>query len=199
MRGEGGQAARREHRVFLLASYWDVTRQPDSLLDVLKYARAPVWQSSFQYEPVALWRAQAHEMRGDLVSARAEYDTALALADSAIRKYPDDFAPHAARGRALAGLGRRAEALAEEPKIRANFLFKDRWVRETMLLDIALIHGTLGDADGAVRVLDEILQEKYTHVTVHMLRLYPDWDRVREHPKFQALLAKYANHPNVRS
>jgi hypothetical protein len=50
-----------------------------------------------------------------------------------------------------------------------------------------------------VAVLEELLSQKYAGVTVHVLRLYPDWDRVRDHPRFQALLRKYANHPNLRA
>jgi hypothetical protein len=199
MSGAAGRKARRDHWVFPLLSYWYVTRQPDSMLHILKYERQRVVKSAFQYEPIALWRAGAHDMRGDQIAARAEYDSALTLADSGIRAYPDDFAPHVARGLALVGLGRRAEALAEEPKIRANFLFKDVWVRENMLLGIAMIHEHLADADGTVAVLEEVLSQKYTSLTVHQLRLYPDWDRVRDHPKFRALLTKYATHPNVRS
>lgn len=199
MYGEGGRLARQKGWVYPLMSYWFLTRQPDSMLAVLKQERQRVWQSAFQYEPVALWRAAAHEMRGDQQAARAEYDSALALADSGIRTYPDDFSPRGARATALAGLGRRAEALEEVRKIRENFLFKDAWVREGMLIGEAAMHAKLGDADATVAILEELLSQKYTNVTVHLLRLYPDWDRVRDHPRFRALLAKYANHPNVRS
>ena len=41
-------------------------------------------------------------------------------------------------------------------------------------------------------LLARILAEP-SDVTVHTLRLYPLWDPIREHPKFKALLAKYAS------
>jgi len=199
MRGEGGRRARQNKAVYLLMSYWYMLRQPDSMLAALAWERQRLWQGPFSYEPLASWRATAHEMRGDQAAARAGFDTALALADSGIRKYPDDFAPHFSRAIALAGLGRRDEALAEIPNIRANFLFKDIWQREGMLTGIALIQVKARDAGAAVATLEEVLSQKYAGVTVHTLRLHPDWDPIRDDPRFQALLKKYANHPNVRS
>jgi serine/threonine protein kinase len=199
MRGEGGRIARRKGWTYALINYWLFERQPDSLLFVLQQERQRVYQDAFLFEPVALWFAAAHELRGDQAAARAAYDSALALADSGVRTYRDDFSVHVARGLALAGLGRRAEALDEVRKVRENFLFKDVWVRETMLWGISQVHATLGDANATVGTLEEILSQRYAGLTIHVLRLDPAYDRVREHPRFQALLRKYANHPNLRS
>ena len=199
MRGEGGRIARRNGWIYPLINFWLIERQPDSLLLVLKQQRQPVFQSSFAFEPVALWSAAAHDLRGDARAARAANDSALVIADSGIRQYPQDFSPHESRGMALAGLGRRAEALDEVRKIRENYLFKDVWVRERMVIGIARIHALLGDVDGTVDNLEQILKERYAGLTIHQLRLQPDWDRVRAHPRFQALLNRYASHPNVRS
>ena len=138
-------------------------------------------------------------MRGETAAARAAYDSALAVADSAIRMYPDDFSVHVARGLVLAGLGRRTEARDEVRAARAAFLFRDVWVRETILRGVALIYAKLGDAAATVEALEEILSQRYTACTVHVLRLDPGYDRVRGDPRFQALLRKYASHPNVRS
>ncbi len=43
--------------------------------------------------------------------------------------------------------------------------------------------------------LDEIegLLARPSNLSVHKLRLDPRWDQIREHPRFQALLAKYEN------
>jgi serine/threonine protein kinase/Flp pilus assembly protein TadD len=199
MRGEGGRIARRNGWIIPQINFWLFERQPDSLLFVLKEGHQPVFQSAFVFEPAALWSAAAHELRGDLEAARAAYDSALAVADSGVRMYRDDFSVHVARGAALAGLGRRAEALDEVRKVRENFLFKDVWVREIMLAGIAQIHAKLGDANATVGALDEILSQRYAGLTIHVLRLDPAYDRIREHPRFRALLKKYANHPNLRS
>jgi tetratricopeptide (TPR) repeat protein len=199
MRGEGGQIARRDGWTYRLINFWLLERQPDSLLRVLEGERRRVFQSSFQFEPVALWSAAAHELRGDSRAARAAYESALAAADSGIRTYPDDFAPHLSRGVALAGLGRRAEAEDEVRKVRENYLYQHAWIRERMMVGIALIYAMLGDANATVDNLEQILKQPYTGLTIHQLRLRPEWDRVRGHPRFQALLTRYANHPNLRS
>ena len=68
---------------------------------------------------------------------------------------------------ALAGLGRRAEALDEVRKIRQNFLYKDLWVRETMLRGIAHIHAVLGDGDATAADLEQMLSQQYTGLTIH--------------------------------
>ena len=67
-----------------------------------------------------------------------------------------------------------------------------------MVLGIAEIYAGLGDAEATVAVLEEMLSQRYTGVTIHLLRLHPNFDRVRDHPRFQALLEKYADHPNLR-
>ena len=56
----------------------------------------------------------------------------------------------------------------------------------------AIILAQLGESDAA---LDEIERQLAgpSKVTVHTLRLDPRWDPIREHPRFKALLAKYAN------
>jgi TolB-like protein/Flp pilus assembly protein TadD len=199
MHGEGGRVARRNGWIYPEMVFRFLERQPDSMLLVLKEARRSAFQSSFAFEPVALWSAAAHELRGDQRAARAAYDSALSVADSGIRKYADDFSVHQARGMALAGLGRRAEALDEVERIRQNFLYKDHWVRETMLRGIARIHALLGDGEATVAELEQILSQRYTGLTIHVLRSDPGYDRVRDHPRFRALLSKYANHPNLRS
>src|SRR4051812_7172969 len=199
MQGEGGRLARQNDWLYPQIGFWLLEREPDSLLLVLERARQSAFQGSFSFEPVALFAAAAHNLRGDTGAARAAYESALIVADSGIMKYPDDFSVHLARGKALAGLGRRAEAVDEIGKIRQNFLYKDQWVREGMQLGIAEIYAALADAEATVAAVEEMLSQRYTGVTIHLLQLHPNFDRVRDHPRFQALLQKYANHPNLRS
>lgn len=199
MRGEPGRVLRRNGGVHGWINFLYTERQPDSLLQLLKESREPVFQGAFSFEPIALWSAAAHELRGDSAAARAAYDSALVIADSAVRRYPQDFSVHQARGMSLAGLGRRAEALEEVRTIRGNYLNRDVWVRERLVIGIAHIHAELGDAKATVDDLEELLSRRETALTIHVLRLDPGYDRIRRDPLFQALLTKYANHPNLRS
>ena len=49
-----------------------------------------------------------------------------------------------------------------------------------------------GDVDAALDEIEQLLAGP-GFLSVHMLRLDPRWDPIREHPRFQALLAKYEN------
>ena len=46
--------------------------------------------------------------------------------------------------------------------------------------------------DEAVDLIAQLLDEP-SALTVHLLRLDPIWDPIRDNPRFQALLAKYEN------
>ena len=57
---------------------------------------------------------------------------------------------------------------------------------------VAAIYATLGREGQALDILERLLESHYPDaITVHELRLSPDWDPLRDHPRFQALLEKY--------
>jgi hypothetical protein len=71
----------------------------------------------------------AHRLRGDTAAARAIYDSTVALLERAASR-ADEPGAHAIRGMALAGIGRREEAMREvrwlerhEPADRSNSWF----------------------------------------------------------------------------
>ncbi len=93
----------------------------------------------------------------------------------------------------MAGLGRRQEALREARWLQQSVVYRvdaldGRYVAE----ERARILAQAGEVDAA---LDEIEQDLAGpgRLSVHALRLDPRWDPIREHPRFQALLAKYEN------
>ena len=101
---------------------------------------------------------------------------------------------HQARGHALAGLGRREEALAEIRAMRESFIYrKDAFLRQYIGVGMARVFADLGDANSAVDELERVMSQPRNGFTVHRLRLEPAWDRVRDHPRFRALLTKYAS------
>jgi serine/threonine-protein kinase len=110
-----------------------------------------------------------------------------------VAELPDDWRVHAARGLALAGLGRRDEALREA-----------RWLQQSMVYREDARHGGLaaenraqilaqaGEADTALDEIERLLTMP-SWLSVHTLRLEPLWDPLREHPRFQRLLEQYGN------
>ncbi|MFN2315652.1 MAG: protein kinase [Gemmatimonadales bacterium] len=164
-------------------------RQADSLLLLLGATDTTTFETQFSFVPAALYAAWAHRLRGDHGAARAQFDSARALLDAVVLQQPDDPRVHAARGLALAGLGRRVEALQEARWLEQSTIYRNDAYEGPMWAEQrARILAQLGDAEAA---LDEIegLLSRPSWVSVHMLRLDPLLDPIREHPGFQALLA----------
>ncbi len=166
-------------------------RQADSMLQVLTTARVGVFDNVYFLLPGSLHAAWAHQLRGDGPAARAAFDSARVLLDSVMSELPNDWRVHAARGLALAGLGRRDEAFREARWLRQSLIYReDAFWGPLLAEDRARILAQAGESGAA---LDEItrLLARPSFLSVHTLRLDPLWDPIRDHPRFKALLAKY--------
>ncbi len=185
--GDFGMAGAQRARLLL----WE--RNPDSLLALLGGAPDAVFEGQGFFLPTSLYAAWAHELRGDDVAAQAAFDAARVLLDSVLAVLPDDWRVHAARGLALAGLGWRQEALREARWLQQSVVYREdaydgRFVAE----ERARILAQAGELNTALDEIEELLGGP-GYLSVHRLRLDPRWDPIREHPRFQALLAKYEN------
>ena len=128
----------------------------------------------------------------DEAGAREALLKAKGLAEADVKQHPDDASTHAGLAETLAWLGEKEAALAAIK--RAKELLpesKDAFGGADITVTEAQIHATLGDAAGAVAILDGLLQRP-SAVTVAMLKINPIWDSIRQDPRFQALLTKYA-------
>jgi len=161
---------------------------------MLQIARVEVFEGQDFFLPSALYAGWAHQLRGDH-AARAAFDSARARLDSALSELPDDWRVHAARGLALAGLGRRDEALREARWLRQSVVYREGYRNGAILAeDRARILAQAGDAEAALDEIERLLAGP-SLLSVHTLRLDPRWDLIREHPRFKALLAKYGSGP----
>jgi len=170
--------------------HWE--RNADSLLQVLTMARAPVFEGQDFLLPSSLYAAWAHRLRGDRPAARAAFDSARVLLDSVVRELPDDWRVHAARGLALAGLGRRDETLQETRWLQQSVVYREDALQGPQVAeDRARILAQAGEVEAALDEIERLLAGP-SWLSVHTLRLDPLWDPIRDHPRFKALLAKYA-------
>jgi len=100
---------------------------------------------------------------------------------------------YAARGLALAGLGRRDEAQREARWLQRSEVYRGSTFSRPVLAESrALILAQAGDAEAALDEIERLLAGP-SWLNVHRLRLDPRWDPIRKHPRFKALLAKYGS------
>ncbi len=187
---EGGDfGTARAQRVLLLL--WE--RNPDSLLALLGSARDAVFEGQLLFLPTSLYAAWAHQLRGDDVAAHAAFDSARLLLDSVLAALPEDWRVHAARGLALAGLGRRQEALREARWLQQSVVYReDAYDGRLVAEQRARILAQAGGVDTALDEIEQLLAGP-GFLSVPRLRLDPRWDPIREHPRFQRLLEQYEN------
>lgn len=168
--------------------FWE--RQSDSLLLFLARARVAVFEGQPFLVPTSLYAAWAHRLKGDRPAARAAFDSALVLLDSVVGERPDDWRVHAARGLALAGLGRGDEARREARWLQQSVVYReDAFDGPTVAEDRARILAQAGDADPALDEIRKLLAEP-SWLSAQTLRLDPLWDPIRSLPGFKALLAQ---------
>ena len=166
-------------------------RQGDSLLHFVQTARTPVFVSENELFPSSLCTAWAHQLRGDSVAAMAAFDSARVFLDSVIADIPHDRRVHAARGLALAGLGRRREALLEALWLEQSVGYRqDAFQGSRAAEDRARILALTDHADEALDEIERLLTRP-SWLSAHLLRIDPLWDRLRDHPRFVKLLASH--------
>ena len=127
-----------------------------------------------------------------MAKAKTSYEQARSGAEAAVRESPEDGPRHALLGLIYAGLGRCEEAVVEA-KRAVEFLpeTKDAFDGPILVISRARIILMCGDADTALALIERSLQTS-AGITIHELRLDPVWDGLRDDPRFQQMLTKFA-------
>jgi tetratricopeptide (TPR) repeat protein len=160
---------------------------------MLEAGRVTVFDGQDFFLPASLYAAWAHQLRGDRAAAKAAFEVARVRLEPALRELPDDWRVHAARGLALAGLGRGGEALGEAGWMERSQVYRgDAHQGRIMAEDRARILAQAGYADEALDEIERLLAQP-SWLSVHTLRLDPRWDPIRSQPRFQAALKKYGS------
>jgi TolB-like protein/Tfp pilus assembly protein PilF len=125
---------------------------------------------------------------GDIKEAERSFTAAREVAARTVREQPDYAPAWSQLGLIDAGLGRKAEAMAEGKRACELLpLSKDSWEGPFYINNLALIYVWVGEKDLA---LEELARSSRIAVGINYgeLKLDPAWDPLRQDPRFQELL-----------
>jgi TolB-like protein/DNA-binding winged helix-turn-helix (wHTH) protein len=127
---------------------------------------------------------------GDANGARDRYEAALHALEAVVESEPGDSGLQSLLGIVYSGLGDEAAALRHANRASSQRPFADDPIGGA---DSELLRATalarLGDADAAIPALERLLAGP-SNLTVDVLRLDPDFDRLRGDRRFAWLVAK---------
>jgi TolB-like protein/DNA-binding winged helix-turn-helix (wHTH) protein/Flp pilus assembly protein TadD len=152
-----------------------------------------VLATSERYYPKVLLEAEVLGFLGEMVRAKAAYETARTLLEAESRKVPNDARVHSALGLAYAGLGRKDDAIREG--VLATQLCpveRDAWSGPDYRRELARIYTMVGEFDKAVAELRQLLSVPNRWISSACLELDPRWAPLRAHPGFRRLLGQHS-------
>jgi serine/threonine-protein kinase len=136
----------------------------------------------------AIVLAQTHHARGDLARARIYADSARLAFEERIRGAPDDAQSHVILGLALAYRGRKAEAVAAGEKGVALLpIAADAYTGPYIQHQLVRIYLLVGESEKALDRLEPLLKVPY-YLSPGWLRVDPEFEPLRKHPRFQRLV-----------
>jgi tetratricopeptide (TPR) repeat protein len=142
--------------------------------------------------PNSLLAAYAHRLLGEQEKSREAYESARSLLEAEVKKYPDDPRYHSSLGIACAALGRKEEAIREGKKaVELLPVSEDAFYGLPYVEDLAFIYTLTGESEAALDRLDFLLSRP-SWISVSWLQMDPQWDLIRNQPRFIQLLEKYS-------
>ncbi|MEJ2719636.1 MAG: protein kinase [bacterium] len=138
------------------------------------------------------WAGKVYSAMGKPELAYASYDSMRSILERDLVKTPDNCYMHGSLGIAYAGIGRKEDAIREGKRaVELLPVSKDALSGPSLVWTLAVIYTMVGEYDAAIDEYEYLLSIP-SGVSVNGLRLDPDVDRLRDHPRFQALLEKYS-------
>jgi serine/threonine protein kinase/TolB-like protein/Tfp pilus assembly protein PilF len=123
------------------------------------------------------------------VKARSACETAVAALEKAVSERGEVPELHSYLGLAYAGLGRKADALREaERAVSLAPVSRDPYEAPYHVIALAKTYAQVGELDQAMNQIEYLLSIP-SCFSVGLLRLDPDWDRLRGYPRFEKLLS----------
>ena len=124
------------------------------------------------------------------------YDEARSILEAKIQQYPEDARFRGSLGIAYAGLGRKEDAIKEE-NLAIKLVSNHAVIYPYRIEELARIFVMVGQHDEAIEKLEHLMSI-HGPFSVHLLRLDPAWDPLRNHPRFKKLIEQQS-HRSFRS
>ncbi|MFH1374138.1 MAG: protein kinase [bacterium] len=140
-----------------------------------------------------LIKAEAYRFWARDSLSQVYYDSARVVAEQRSKVQPHSAFNTMTLGSAYAGLGRVSDAIREGRKaVDLLPVSQDALYGPGLIEELASIYVLAGEHDLAIDQL-EVLMSIPSGIAIYDLRHHPEYDPLRDHPRFQALLEKYEN------
>jgi TolB-like protein/Flp pilus assembly protein TadD/predicted Ser/Thr protein kinase len=166
-------------------------RNYQAALDRVAHYPQPVLTDLVSFSPKSLVVCECYHRMEEPERARQACEQAVLLLESEAEDRPEDPRVHSALGMGYALLGHKEEAIREgETAVLMVPLSEQAEFGPHYEGLLAWIYARVGEPDEALDRIEYLLSIPST-LTVARLRLHPDWDPLRDHPRFQEILEKY--------
>jgi serine/threonine-protein kinase len=140
----------------------------------------------------AIWIGYVYWLMKEPELSHSSLDSARILLEKEVKELPDVYRTRRLLGIAYAGLGRKEEAIREgKLAVELYPVSKDAIRGPANVLYLALIYVMVGEYDAALDKIEYLLSIPCT-LSVPLLRFEPQWDPLRDHPRFKRLLEEYS-------
>jgi len=138
--------------------------------------------------PYYLAKAELHSRRGHTEFARLYYDSARVRVEARLREEPHEAFNHVDLGIALAGLGRKQDAIREaQTAVELVPVSRDAMMGSDILNGSAVIYMRVGEHETAIDQLALLLTIP-SQISATILRIDPIWAPLRGNPRFERLV-----------
>jgi len=149
-------------------------------------AGALLWQYIYERD----YQGALNHLSDLLERARASYDSARVLMEAMVQEHPEDGSVHSTLGLVYAGLGHKDDAIREGKK-GMELYYHDAINSANREWDLVWIYILLEEYEDALDHIEHLLSDP-SLISVPYLKIHPDMDPLRDHPRFKQILSKYS-------